>query len=252
MRYFLELTYKGTNFHGWQVQDNAKTIQRELNKVFSLILSEEINITGAGRTDTGVHADYFVAHFDCKNESLQDDDKFIAKVNQFLCPDIAVYSITKVPEDSHSRFQAISRTYYYYVHHRKNPFKQDISWFLHRIPDYDKMNECAELLLKYSDFKSFVKLHSDVQTTNCKVEYAKWDKNDDIGVFRIQADRFLRNMVRSIVGTLLDIGYGKIEKKQFELIVMERNRTSAGQSVPAKGLFLSDILYPSGIFVRRN
>ncbi len=252
MRYFLELAYKGTNFHGWQVQDNSSTIQGELNKVFSLILSEEITVTGAGRTDTGVHADYFVAHFDSKQELLQDDDKLIMKINQFLSPDIVLYTITKVVDDAHARFQAESRTYNYYVHHKKNPFNQELSWYIHRVPDYDKMNECAALLLKYSDFKSFAKLHSDVKTTMCDVRYAKWEIKEDSAVFTITADRFLRNMVRSIVGTLLDVGYGKLDLNGFENVVDKQDRSSAGVSVPAKGLFLSNILYPSGIFARRK
>jgi len=241
-RYLLELSYKGTEFHGWQLQNNAITIQGEIERVMSMILREEIKIMGAGRTDTGVHATFYVAHFDIKNEII-DKLKIINKLNKILHNDISINKIEEVAESFHSRFDAKSRTYEYHIHFYKNPFLNNLSTFLYFLPDMKKMNEACEALFDYEDFTSFAKLNSDTKTNLCKIYFVEWKQENDKLIFTIKANRFLRNMVRAIVGTLLEVGRSKINLNDFRQIIESKNRSSAGQSVPACGLYLTDIEY---------
>lgn len=248
-RYFVFLSYRGENYHGWQIQPNAPTVQQELNKVFSLLLREEIMLTGAGRTDTGVHAKNFVAHFESRDVSLHTNKSLIRKMNSFLSKHIVVHEIKKVIPEAHARFDAQSRIYEYIIKLEKDPFSIGKCWFYFKEPDVEKMNEAASKLLITKDFKAFCKMHDDINSTICQVKRAVWQKNGNTLVFTIEADRFLRNMVRSIVGTLMDVGLGKISCNQFENIILSKNRSKAGVSVPAQGLFLSKILYPEKLFV---
>jgi tRNA pseudouridine38-40 synthase len=248
-RYFIFLSYRGTQYHGWQAQPNSVTIQKILDKALSTILSEEISTTGAGRTDTGVHALMFCAHFDSKSDYLANRKNIVYKLNGYLPPDISVNRIRMVKSDTNARFSAISRTYKYFITRHKNPFSLDSAWFVHGNIFVDKMNEAASILNRYNEFTSFSKLHSDNKTDICKISYAKWDEIDDKLVFTITADRFLRNMVRAIVGTLVDVGTGKIDIKMFEEIILACDRSKASKSAPAKGLFLSGIEYPENIFI---
>jgi tRNA pseudouridine38-40 synthase len=248
-RYFIFLSYRGTQYHGWQAQPNSVTVQKLLDKALSTILSEQINTTGAGRTDAGVHALLFCAHFDSKSDNLATIKNIVYKLNGFLPHDISVKQIRMVKSDANARFSAISRTYKYFISRQKNPFSLDSAWFINSDLSVCKMNEAAELLYSCNEYTSFSKVHSDNKTDICKVSYAKWDEIDDKLVFTITADRFLRNMVRAIVGTHVDIGTGKINIGDFKEIIMARDRSRAGKSAPAKGLFLSGIVYPEDIFI---
>ncbi len=248
MRYFLELAYNGKNYHGWQIQPNAISVQEKLNDCIGKILREEINIVGCGRTDTGVHATYFVAHFDSEKEDI-DAQQFCYKINKFLPKDIVIYSLKKVDGEAHSRFSAISRTYEYHLVEQKNPFLQELAYQSHVLLDFELMNQAAEELFNYIDFTSFSKLHTDVKTNNCKIAFAKWEFKNDKWIFTIKADRFLRNMVRAIVGTLLEVGRGKMTIDQFKSTIEAKDRGDAGTSVPAHALYLIDVGYPEDIFV---
>ncbi|MFC0877960.1 tRNA pseudouridine(38-40) synthase TruA [Saccharicrinis sp. FJH2] len=250
-RYFTELAYNGSGFHGWQIQPNANSVQETLEKAFSLILRQNIQLTGCGRTDTGVHAKYFVAHFDCE-EQIPDTDQLINKINSYLNFDIVIYSITSVDAETHARFSAIEREYEYHLVTRKNPFFKDTSFFLPITPDFERMNEAAQKLLEHTDFTSFSKLHTDVKTNNCKIIRAEWIRqNEYYRVFHIRADRFLRNMVRAIVGTLLEVGKHKMTIEEFESVIREKNRGKAGTSVPGNALFLTDVVFPTNLFQRK-
>lgn len=242
-RYFIQLSYNGTNYHGWQVQPNAITVQGELNKALSTILNTPIHVVGCGRTDTGVHASNFYAHFDYQAETAIDVDKLAFRLNRFLPYDIAIQRIFEVPNDAHTRFDAVSRTYHYYITLEKNPFRNNSHWQIPYDLDVEKMNEAAQTLFDYEDFTSFSKLHTDVKTNNCTILFAEWQKNDNELVFMIKANRFLRNMVRAIVGTLVEVGRGKLSIAEFRQIIESKNRCNAGASVPGKGLFLSEIAY---------
>lgn len=248
-RYFIELAYKGTNFHGWQVQPNALSVQESLEKALSVITREPISVTGAGRTDTGVHASYFVAHFNTSSLKFDEAD-FVYKLNSFLNSDIVIFNISKVGTEAHARFDAISRTYQYHLNLRKNPFVLETSWQFHNQPDLIIMNEASLILFEYTDFTSFSKLHTDVKTNNCKIYQAEWLQTGSDIVFTVKADRFLRNMVRALVGTLLEVGLGKIDLSGFRRIIEQKDRGAAGLSVPAHGLFLTDIEYPESLFKR--
>ena len=250
MRYFLELAYKGTRYHGWQVQPNAVTVQEVMDDALNkAIRGENIHVVGAGRTDTGVHASYFVAHIDV-NEEVEDAGYVVHKLNRILPGDIVVYSLTKVPDEAHSRFSATERTYHYFLTTRRNPFHLDLVYRTPFSPDFEMMNRAAAILLEYTDFTSFSKLHTDVHTNNCNVMHARWEPYKDMWAFTIRADRFLRNMVRAIVGTLLDVGRGKIPVDGFREIIEQKDRGKAGTSAPAHGLFLTDIKYPEELFTR--
>ncbi len=243
MRYFCELSYHGANYKGWQIQKNAIGVQQIIQQAFSTILQEEIKVTGCGRTDTGVHAKFYVLHFDvCR--TIENEKKICNRLNRFLPKDIAVHKIYRVSSDMHARFSALLRSYEYHIHFNKNPFLHQVSLKLPRIPNFDLMNESAHFLLKTDDFSSFAKLHSDVKNHICKITEAYWKQTDsNCWVFKITANRFLRNMVRAITGTLLEIGYEKINHEQFIQIVLSKNRSKAGTSVPAHGLFLSHVVY---------
>ncbi len=248
-RYFIKLAYNGKNYHGWQMQDNAITIQSVINDALSKLLEEEINVTGCGRTDTGVHAKEFYAHFDINKILNKNDwDNIVFKLNNFLNDSIVIFNIIHVKPDSHARFDAISRTYQYFISRQKDPFDNDFSYYVYGDINIDLMNEGAKILYEYEDFTSFSKLHSDVKTNNCKILDTKWIEREDKLIFTITADRFLRNMVRAIVGTLLDVGKKKISFKDFRKIIESKNRSDAGYSVPAKGLFLTKIEYPDDIY----
>jgi tRNA pseudouridine38-40 synthase len=247
-RYFIFISYKGTSYHGWQIQPNSVTVQKILDEALSLVLSEIINTTGAGRTDTGVHAIFFCAHFESISPDLPANDNLVYRLNQFLPVDISVNSLKKVVPDANARYSAISRTYKYYISRIKDPFFNNSSWYLHGKLDINTMNKACDLLLHHSDFTSFSRLHSGAKSNICKIYKAVWEEADNRLVFTIKADRFLRNMVRAIVGTMVDIGFGKMDLKEFEDIILAKDRCKAGQSAPAKGLFLVDIEYPDEIF----
>ncbi|WP_163712296.1 tRNA pseudouridine(38-40) synthase TruA [Mangrovibacterium lignilyticum] len=250
-RYFVELAYNGTRFHGWQIQPNAISVQGELEHALSTICREKMAVTGAGRTDTGVHANYYVAHFETEKTTL-DDPSFTYKLNSFLGKDLVIYKVTKVDAEAHARFSAVSRTYHYFINQRKDPFAQELSWYFSHPLDVDLMNKACEVLFEFEDFTSFSKLHTDVKTNNCKIYKAQWTRDGFNLQFTIKADRFLRNMVRAIVGTLVSVGQGKLTIDDFRNIIEAKDRGTAGFSVPAQGLFLTDICYPETMFVRSN
>lgn len=244
-RYFIQLCYNGKAYHGWQMQENAITVQEVVNKSLGTILREDINVLGAGRTDTGVHAEFYMAHFDVSSK-ISDKKQFLNRINKVLPHDIAVQDIFSVSHDANARFDAVSRTYEYRISKIKNPFIEDFSWEYKIHVDIDKMNHAAGLLFEFDDFTSFSKLGTQVATNNCKIMEAKWVDASNSFIFRIKADRFLRNMVRAIVGTLIDVGLSKLNSEEFCRIIESKNRSLAGFSVPARGLFLTDIEYPQG------
>ena len=246
MRYFIDISYDGSNYHGWQIQPNADTVQHQINLAFSTILNEEINVLGAGRTDTGVHAKKMIAHFDT-NQTI-DFEKFKYRINGFLKNDISLNDIYKVKDNAHARFSAISRTYEYRVSRTKNPFSVN-SYFLLRDLDFQSMKKACKFLHGNHDYTSFAKLHSENYTNNCEVYIANWKEDENFLIFTIKANRFLRNMVRAIVGTLIEIGEGKISFSDIETILMSKDRAKAGYSVPANGLSLIDIEYPKEILI---
>ena len=248
-RYFIFISFKGTSYHGWQVQPKSITVQEILDKALSHVLGEKTSTKGAGRTDTGVHALLFCAHFDSILSSLDKDKNLIHRLNRYLPDDISVNIIKRVLPDANARFSAISRTYKYYISRVKDPFSINSSWFLYGNLDIESMNKASEILKNHIDFTSFSRLHSDNKTNLCKVYHAGWEESDRQVIFTIQADRFLRNMVRAIVGTMVKIGKGKIAPGEIERIIVSGNRSSAGMSAPAKGLFLTAIEYPEEIFL---
>jgi tRNA pseudouridine38-40 synthase len=249
-RYFAQLSFKGTRYHGWQVQPNAISVQEILEDALSTLLREKISVVGAGRTDTGVHALNYVFHFDPSN-ALSDCRQLTYRLNRFLPPDIAIHQIRAVDPGAHARFSAISRTYHYYLSTQKDPFAGETSFYMHTQPDADQMNRAAQALLEYRDFTSFSRLHSDVKTNLCKIYRAEWCMENNMLVFQIKADRFLRNMVRAIVGTLLEVGKGKISIADFKRIIEQKDRGAAGASAPAHALFLVDVEYPEEIMAKK-
>lgn len=247
-RYFIYLAYDGTNYHGWQIQPNGSSVQGTLNKALVTFLRDEaIEVTGAGRTDAGVHARLMVAHFDMDREV--DCRMATDKLNRILPPDISVYCVRPVKADAHARFDATYRTYKYCITTRKDPFTRAYVWRTSSL-DFARMNEAARTLFDYTDFTSFSKLHTDVKTNNCRIMAAEWKQcGEDEWVFTIQADRFLRNMVRAIVGTLVEVGRGKLSVDDFRKVIENRDRCGAGTSVPGNALFLVDIGYPESLFI---
>jgi tRNA pseudouridine38-40 synthase len=241
LRYFIKLAYNGTNYHGWQSQPNAASVQETLNKAVSVILNSEINLMGAGRTDTGVHAKEMYAHFDF--ETPFDCPHLIHKLNSYLPKDIVIYNIIPVLNEAHARFDATKRTYQYYINSFKDAFLQDKSWYYNQNLDLDLMNEASKLLLKHTDFQCFSKVNTDVNTFDCTIFEAYWTRDNDKLIFTICANRFLRNMVRAIVGTLVYVGLHKITIQDFNEIIKSKNRDNAGFSVPAQGLYLTKIEY---------
>lgn len=251
MRYFIQFSYDGSNYHGWQVQPNASSVQAELNRCLSMLLREDIYSVGAGRTDTGVSAKMMFAHFDIEKDV--DVVQLAYKLNRVLPPDIAVQCVKKVDARAHTRFDAKSRTYHYFVYTQKSPFNRHYAARFAFPLDFDLMNEAAQLLLEENDFTSFSKLHTDTKTNICHITQAQWEKiGEDEWRFEITADRFLRNMVRSIVGTLIDVGRGKISLERFKEIIKEKNRCAASESVPGNALFLVDIVYPESIWPKNE
>lgn len=248
MRYFITLSYDGTAYHGWQVQPNGDSVQGTLAKALSVLLREEVSVVGAGRTDAGVHALKMIAHFDTEQEV--DGARLVDKLNRLLPMDIAVQQVAPVTSDAHARFSAMARTYHYYVSTAKDPFSRHRAMRLFHSPDFERMNEAASRLFDYTDFTSFSKLHTDVATNNCRIMQAQWQQvGEHEWRFVIKADRFLRNMVRAVVGTLLEVGRGKMTVEEFCEVVEKQDRCSAGTSVPAHALFLVDVAYPDGIFL---
>ena len=249
MRYFADIEFDGTAYCGWQIQPQSPSVQQTLEEAFALFLRRKVEVTGAGRTDAGVHAAQMIAHFDL--EEPQDPDWMLHKLNGILPPDIAVHSIYPVRPDAHARFDAVARTYKYYVTLYKSAFFRGYSWYLVNEPDFNLMNDAAEILLSTVDFTSFSKLHTDTKTNDCHVTKAEWEKlPDGRRVFTITADRFLRNMVRAIVGTLMDVGRHKLTVDEFKKITECRDRCCAGDSAPAQGLFLHKIEYPDDIYLK--
>lgn len=241
LRYFIKLAYNGTQYHGWQYQPNASSVQETMNKAFSVLLNSDISLMGAGRTDTGVHAKLMYAHFDF--ETPFEIPKLVHKLNSYLPKDIVIYDIIPVADEAHTRFDATKRTYEYHINTFKDPFLQEQCWYFHQKLDVHLMNEAAKILFKHTDFQCFSKVNTDVNTFDCTIFAAHWKQENNKLVFTISANRFLRNMVRSIVGTLVNIGLHKITLDDFNSIIVGKNRDKAGFSVPAHGLYLTEIDY---------
>jgi tRNA pseudouridine38-40 synthase len=246
-RYFVYLAYNGKNYCGWQIQPNGITVQQVIEQSLSILLQTPTAITGAGRTDSGVHARFMIAHFDTDVPDL-NTVSLTERLNGILPQDIVIYRIAPVRPDAHARFSALSRTYQYFITYRKEPFDCELVYRLKRHLDVEQMNEAALMLFEYSDFTSFSKSHTDTKTNRCRILHAGWTHENDRLVFTIQADRFLRNMVRSIVGTLIEVGNGKLSLEAFRAIIEGKDRSQAGTSVPAHALFLVDIEYPGSVF----
>ena len=243
MRYFMRLSYRGAPFCGWQVQPHDPSVQQTIEQALATLLRQPTPLTGAGRTDTGVNAAMMVAHFDVE-QNIDDIPLFVRSLNGIVTRDIAIHAVARVHDDAHARFDATSRTYKYFTHTTKSPFLYPLSWHCRARLDYDLMNEAASHLLDVEDFTSFSKLHTDVKTNRCQVAHARWEREGDQWVFTITADRFLRNMVRAVVGTLVDVGTHKISIQRFDEIVDQRDRCQAGTSMPGHALFLWNITYP--------
>jgi len=248
VRYFIELSYSGKAYNGWQVQPDAPSVQQTLQKALSTILRTETEVVGAGRTDTGVHARRYIAHFDT-DEAIGAPQDFCYHLNSVLPHDIAVSSVARVKDDAHARFDAVSREYKYYISTKKDPFLRDFAYILTIPLHVQLMNEAAAAMKEYSDFTSFSKLHSNNKTNTCHIYEAFWQYESDLLVFTVSADRFLRNMVRAIVGTLIDVGRGKVSAGGFREIIEGRDRGLAGTSAPPQGLFLTNIVYPPDVFI---
>jgi tRNA pseudouridine38-40 synthase len=244
MRYFITLSYDGTRYHGWQIQPNGLSVQEKLQWALSTILrQEDILVTGAGRTDAGVHARIMVAHVDVERMDFELSD-LVYKLNRLLPQDIAIQKIEPVSDEMHARFSATSRTYHYYIHTVKDPFRRAYSCELHYPLDFKLMNEAAAILMEYEDFGAFCKAHADVKTTICHITAARWNQTSPVSwYFEITANRFLRNMVRAVVGTLIDVGRGRLSLDDFRKVIEGKRRTEAGESMPANALFLEDIKY---------
>jgi tRNA pseudouridine38-40 synthase len=247
-RYFIELSYRGTNYHGWQVQENAASVQGVLNSALSTLLKEEVCTLGAGRTDTGVHARYYVAHFDCRVDQLGEKHDSLYSLNRILPRDISVSRVIPVSPEAHARFDALSRTYEYLICRNKDPFWLGLAWLYSQHLDVEQMKLATQQLFSFTDFTSFSKVGSDNKTYDCNIISAYWEEQDNLLVFSIRANRFLRNMVRAIVGTLIDVGRKKITPDHFARIIEAKDRSLAGTSAPAEGLYLTGIEYPNTIF----
>lgn len=252
MRYFIKISYKGTDYHGWQSQANAaNTVQEICAKGMEKIFRHPVKLTGCGRTDTGVHAEVFFAHFDSENETLAPDkEKWLYKLNSVIPFSVAFHDIIAVKPTANARFGATARTYRYIITQEKNPFLIGFAWHFPHALDIKKMNEAARKLKQYKEFSSFKKTHTQNKTDHCTIKHAEWKKEGDKLVFTITADRFLRNMVRAIVGTMINVGNGRCTVEEFCRIIENKNRKHAGASVPACGLYLSKIEYPANIFIK--
>ncbi|MFT6851048.1 MAG: tRNA pseudouridine38-40 synthase [Sphingobacteriales bacterium] len=241
-RYFIDIAFKGTEYHGWQKQPNAISVQQKIEEALAILLRQHVDTVGCGRTDTGVHASQLYVQFDTSTDV--SGDKFLWNLNSLLPYDIVVLRIIKVEKDAHARFDATSRTYKYRLGFKKNPFENEISAIFPKILDFELMNEACKELVKHNDFAAFSKSGAEHHTSLCEISGAIWKQEGDIWVFTITANRFLRNMVRAIVGTLVEVGLKKINLSQFNKIIDSKNRSNAGTSVPAKGLFLHEVEYP--------
>lgn len=242
MRYFITFSYDGTAYHGWQIQPHSVTVQEELQKALSTLMRKPMEVVGAGRTDTGVHARKMIAHFD--HDEVLDCSQLVYKLNKLLPRDIAVQHVEPVADDMHARFSAKSRTYHYYVHLEKNPFLRSYSWQVYGNPDFELMNRAARVLMEYKDFTSFSKVNTDTKTNDCTITEARWDRvGEDQWRFTVTANRFLRNMVRAIVGTLMEVGRGRMTIEQLRSVIEAKDRCRAGDSVPGNALFLVEVLY---------
>lgn len=244
-RYFIHMAYNGAAYCGWQTQPELPTVQLTLEKALTTLLRQPIAVVGCGRTDTGVHASDFYAHFDCNEELGERTAELEFKLNNIIPPDIVVFSIFRVADNAHARFNASARTYQYHVSDRRLPFRQGQYCRIYFRPDIDQMNRAAEVLMEYDDFTSFAKLHTQVKTNICHLTEAHWDTVGDEWVFTIRSNRFLRNMVRSVTGTLLDVGRGKLTIDGLREIIERKDRCAAGVSMPACGLFLTKVEYPN-------
>ncbi len=246
LRYFIQFSYFGKAYHGWQNQPNAITVQEFLERALSTLLREKVEVVGAGRTDAGVHARQMFGHFDV--DPITDIADLVYRLNAFLPDDIAIQGIHPVAADAHARFDALERTYEYWLVKEKDPFLFDHAHFVKHPFDVDAMNKASKILLEYTDFECFSKSNTDVKTYNCDVREARWEIDHNKWMFTITADRFLRNMVRAVVGTLLDVGIGKMPPEDIHQVIASKDRGEAGASVPAKGLYLTKVLYPKEIF----
>jgi len=245
LRYFIEIAYNGGNYFGWQRQPEQISVQQVLEETLSTLLREELKITGAGRTDAGVHSKQLFAHFDF--DEIENSEDLVFRLNSFLPKDISVKNIFEVKDDAHARFDAVEREYEYIISLEKDPFSQDFAFQINNKPDVDLMNKAAEKLLNHKDFQCFSRSKTDVKTYNCTIIKASWEAKNNRLIFTIAADRFLRNMVRAIVGTLLDVGYGKTSLEEFQKILNSKSREEAGASAPAHGLYLTKVIYPDNI-----
>jgi tRNA pseudouridine38-40 synthase len=243
-RYFIEIAYNGTAYHGWQIQKNAVSVQELVNKVLSTLCRQDIETLGCGRTDTGVHASQLFAHVDIPEEIDVFNQAFLQRSNSMLPNDIALKRFIKVNPDAHARFDATLRSYEYHIHFSKNPFLHNLSWQLRERPNIDLMNQAAEILMEYRDFSCFSKSNTKTLTNNCLINRAEWVQTEDGIVFHISADRFLRNMVRAIVGTLLRVGKQEMKVEEIRNVIDSKDRSNAGESVPACGLYLTEVIYP--------
>lgn len=250
MRYFLEFSYNGKRYHGWQKQPNAITVQEIIEKSMTTLMRVKIEVVGAGRTDAGVHAKQMFAHFDTEQSFNIPELKH--RLNSLLPSDISIHEIHKVTKTAHARFDATSRTYEYWVTHKKNPFLTDLAYLVRQELAIEKMNEASKILFEYSDFQCFSKSNTDVKTYRCEIMEAIWKVENETLIFTIKADRFLRNMVRAIVGTLLEVGKGQISKEDVKKIVESKNRGNAGVSVPAHALYLTKVAYPTDLFINNE
>ncbi|MFD2513908.1 tRNA pseudouridine(38-40) synthase TruA [Pontibacter locisalis] len=248
MRYFLEIAYDGTRFHGWQVQPNALSVQEVLDDCLSKVLRESVTTTGSGRTDTGVHASQQFAHFD--SEQQLDPQHILFRLNRILPADIAAANLYSVTDEAHARYYAFARTYHYYITLRKDPFKRQHAWYHSRPLDTDKMNEAAEQLLRHEDFTTFSKVKGDTKHYRCNMYEAVWQQKGDVLLFTVRANRFLRGMVRLVVGTLVDVGRGKLTVQEFEQVIASKDRSRSSAAAPSEGLFLAKVEYPEQIFQR--
>lgn len=242
MRYFIEVSYHGQAYHGWQVQPNAHTVQAEIQSALHQLTGEEVEVVGSGRTDTGVHAKQQFCHLDF--DTIEDAPTFVHRLNGILPPDIAIKGIWRVADEAHARFDALQRSYQYVICSVKDPFHKDQSYFLSRQPNYQLMNEACGVLLKEHNFQCFSRVKTAVNNFECQLSEAKWVPNNDLLVFYVSANRFLRGMVRAMVGTLLQVGHGKIDLPYFHQVLSSRDRKLAGPSVPPQGLFLTGVQYP--------
>lgn len=247
MRYFVELSYDGSAFHGWQIQPNAFTVQEEVQSKMKLILQTEIPVVGCGRTDTGVHASQFYLHFDSEGKLEQD---FVYAMNQVLAPEIAFYNLWECPERTHARFDALSRSYRYRIHQAKDPFLRTTSYYFRPELDVSRMNEACEIIKDHTHFNAFCKSNTDNKTDICRIDHCAWKQNDHILEFEVRADRFLRNMVRAMVGTLIQVGQNRFSFEEFRDILQSGERSNAGESVPAHALFLEKVEYDKTTWVK--